>query len=77
MNSKEIERYRHAKQAVNAGSALNLLEASAQLLEVMPHIDWRLSRLTSRTCAALRKEQQRMLDVMDAEHAKAGTPRPY
>lgn len=71
------KRYEQAKRAVDAGSALRLLEAAAILLEQMPHVDGRLERLESTVTQRLRREQQRMLDVMDEAHAKAGTPRPY
>ena len=75
MDSKT--RYESAKAAVDAGSALNMLEMAAQLLEALPHVDGRLQRLKGRLCTALRKERNRMLGIMDAAHAKAGTPRPY
>lgn len=73
----ERKRYEQAKLAVDAGSALHLLEAAATLLEQLPHVDGKLQRLESTLTKRLRKEQHRMLDVMDAAHAKAGTPRPY
>lgn len=73
----DIERYEQAKLAVDAGSALYLLEAAATLLEQLPHVDSRLHRLESTLTKRLREEQQRMLDVMDRAHSKAGTPRPW
>ena len=75
MNAKD--KYKAAKLAVDAGSALSMLEGAALLLEALPHVDSRLSSLESRLCASLRKERNRMLTVMDAAHIKAGTPRPY
>lgn len=71
------KRYEMATQAVNAGSALNMLEMAAQMLEALPYVDSRLQKLESTLTVKLRAERNRMLDVMDAAHFKAGTPRPY
>ena len=70
------KRYEAAQAAVNAGSALNMLEMAAKVLEALPHVDGRLSRLETKLCAVLRKERNRMLAIMDAAHSRAGTPRP-
>lgn len=75
--SGELERrYEHARKAAQASAALYLLEAAASMLEQLPHIDEALAKQKRRTCEALRKHRNRMLDVMDAEHSKAGAPRP-
>lgn len=71
------KRYQLAKLAVDAGSALHLLEAAATLLEQLPYVDGKLKRLESALTQRLRKERQRMLDVMDGAHEDLGIPRPY
>jgi uncharacterized protein involved in exopolysaccharide biosynthesis len=69
-------RYRNAMRAADAAVALSVLDTAADLLEKLPHIDARLQRLESSVTERLRKERNRMLDVMDAAHKRAGVAQP-
>ena len=71
------QKYKHANAAANANAAIYMLESVASMLEMLPRVDEKLSNTASKWTESIRKERQRMLEIMDSEHEKAGTPYPH